>query len=680
MLTPEHLEVAAHSLTAVLAAWLGLTVVTRTRAPAARLFGLICLGLVAWSGSIIVQHLTTSAAVLPIGHGVEELAAALLVPLTAHFSLIIATEGRPSRRRLRWLAVAYAVNLLFAVPGALNRSAPIAISPPQLSIGPVPASALGWAWILVRLGTLASAAWWLLVAYRKTRPGDPRRRQLRGTFATVVVASIGGAIRVLSVVGPTPPWIGVSLVTVAMVMSASVVFSAGLFFDHEVAARAFWRDLGLGLVLFIAIGLIVAADAASRAILGLDVPVLTIMALVVVIAIYEPVTAWLRSRVDGGSSSAVARRRLALALGQRDLAAQAADAGVQPALTRVAQALDLEGAMVLRPDGSIAATEGSTPDPVTAPTVRLIAQDELVGELRLGRPSSSGPFTAGDMELVRLSAEYVAAALRTGRLEDQEVTALTGLARDRAEVDASAQVLYEALVRRSEGPAGLCVFALGPLRVERGQQPIEQWGGEKAGTRQAEALFAFLLDRGERGLAKDEALELIWPDVELERADLAFHRTLGGLRHTLDPGGQGGKHGIRFHNDRYRLDPAVVAWSDVGVFIARLDQARAVPPGPDRLRLLEEARSLYRGDYLDDCPFYGDSAFVEERRAALRGRWIDLLIALGEGYEAAGDRVSAAASYRDALSSDADGCPPAAAGLARLAGGDNLTGEAISAS
>ena len=43
------------------------------------------------------------------------------------------------------------------------------------------------------------------------------------------------------------------------------------------------------------------------------------------------------------------------------------------------------------------------------------------------------------------------------------------------------------------------------------------------------------------------------------------------------------------------------------------------------LQQLERARSLYRGDYLDDCPFYGDSAQVEERRA-LRGRCVDLLL------------------------------------------------------
>ena len=331
------------------------------------------------------------------------------------------------------------------------------------------------------------------------------------------------------------------------------------------------------------------------------------------------------------------------------------------------QALNLAGAVVVRPDGSIAATQGATPDATAGRAIALIAEDELMGELRVGDTLSGSPLGARDRELLRLSAEYVAAALRTGRREDEQAAALSGLSQDRANVESSATMLHEALVRRSSGRPGLSVFALGPLRVEREAEPIERWGGEKAGARQALGLFAFLFDRGERGVAKDEALELIWPDTDVERADLAFHRTLGALRHTLDPDGQGGKRAIRFHNDRYRLDPTLVDWSDVAEFLSQLDQARAAPERAENLRFLEAARALYRGEYLDDCPFYGDSALVEERRASLRGRAIDLLIGLGEGYEAQGDRASAAAAYREAVASAVDGCPPAVAGLTRLA-------------
>jgi N-terminal 7TM region of histidine kinase len=667
VVAPVMLEVTAQSLTAVLGTWLGLTVLARSRAPHARAFVFLTLALVAWSSSVIIQRLSTSFTAAQVANGIEELAAALIVPATAHFSLMVATEGHPARRSVRVLALAYVLNVAFAVPGIVDRAAPIAISAPHLAIAFVPGALLGWAWIVTRLVTLLAAATWLLGAFRRARSDPRRRRQLGVTLATVAVGALGGSIRVLSVVGPSDAWIGVSLVTLAMVLSASVVFSAGVFFAPEVAGRAFWTSLALGLGLFLLVGLLLAVDAASRRVLGLDLPLLTIMALVVTIAIYEPAATWGRGRLGGRSPAAMARGRLLTALGQPGLGSHATAAGVQPALTRVANALDLAGASVVLRDGSIAATEGTAPDQAASPAIALVAQEEVIGELRVGRTLSGAPLSAGDEELLRLSAAYVAAALQTGRREDEQAEALTGLSRDRARVESAATSLHQALVRHAGRTPGLRVFALGPLRVERGDETIERWGGEKAGTRQALALFAFLFDRGERGMAKDEALELIWPDTDVDRADLAFHRTLGGLRRTLDPDGDGGKRAVRFHNDRYRLAPEVVEWSDVARFLERLDQARIATGGGESLRLLEEARGLYRGEYLDDCPFYGDGVFVEDRRASLRGRSIDLLLALGKAYEASGDGASAAAAYRDAVAASVDGSPAAEAGLARLA-------------
>jgi hypothetical protein len=666
VVTPGQLEVAAHSLTAILGVWLGITLLTRSSASAARVFGFLSLALVAWSSSVIVQRLSTSAGVANSWNAVEELAAALAIPATAHFSLVIATEGHPSRRRLQVQALAYLLNVLFVLPGVVDRTTPIAVGAPSFSIGPLPGAVLGWAWIIIRVATFGGGAWWLVDALRTTRPANVRRHQLRVTLATVAIGALGGIIRMLNPVGPSDPWIGVSLVTLSMILSASVVFSAGVFFAPEVARRAFWRSLGLGLGLVLLIGVLLAVDAAGRRYLGFDLPLFTILALVIVLVAYEPAVAWGRARLGSRSPMAVARTRLLAALGQPTLTDQAADAGVQPALTRLVHALELDGAAVIRPDGTVAATEGSPPGPGVASSMALIAGDEVMGELRVGASFDGNALSSGDQELLRLSAVYLASALRTGRREDEQVEALQGLSQERAHVESSATTLHEALVRRSTGRPGLRVFALGPLRVQRGEEIIERWGGEKAGSRQAQALFAFLFDRGERGVAKDEALELIWPDADVERADLAFHRTLGGLRHTLDPD-FGGKQGIRFHNDRYRLAPTVVDWSDVATFLGCLGQARLAAEGPDTLRLLEDARLLYRGEYLDDCPFYGDGVFVEERRASLRGRFVDLLVALGEGYEKAADCASAGAAYRDAVAAAADGCPPAEAGLLRLA-------------
>ena len=673
MPTPLQLEVAAHTLIAVLGLWLSVTVSTRSRTLASRVFTFLSLSLAVWSCAIIVQRLSTLADAAQISHAIEETAGALIVPATAHLSLAVASEGHPTTGRRRVIAALYVVSFLFALPGIVNRDLPVSLGTPQFSLGPLSGQLLGWGWNVSRLGTLLIAVGWLLQAFRGTRRFDPRRRQLGVTFATVLVAGLGGAIRFLPVIGESDPWIGISLIAFGMVLAAAAVLPAGVFFAPELAGRAFWTSAALGLGMFVLVGVLLAVDSASRDLLGLDIPLLTALAVVVTIALYEPGAARVRALLRDRSPQALARERLIRALGLSTLNAQAADAGIQPALARLTRALNLVGAEVVAPDGRVIASDGimrPAPDrgggltPV-APTP-LVADGEVVGELHLGATRTNRPLGSRDDELIRQFASYLAAALHTGRLEDEQAEALLDLSEDRAQLDSSASTLHEALVRRSSAPPGLHVFALGALRVERGDERIQRWGGEKAGTRQAQALFAFLFDRGERGVAKDEALELIWPDIEFDRSDLAFHRTLGGLRHTLDPDGRSGRQVIRFFNDRYRLDPTLIEWSDVNAFLGRLDAARASNDRVESLRFLEAARALYRDEYLDDCPFYGDSSYVEDRRSALRGRCVDLLLTLGEGYEHAGDRVSAAAAYRDALAL-ADDCPPAEAGLTRLA-------------
>jgi DNA-binding SARP family transcriptional activator len=670
---PDQLEVIAQALSAVLGVWLGLTVGTRSRAPAARVFALLALDLATWSSSIVLQRLTTSPDAMAQARALEELTgAALGLAGIAHFALVIATDGRPSRRQLAITALSYVILVAFAFPGIVNPGTPVAISPPHPALGPIPGEILGWAWVVARLAALALGAGWLLAAMRAPDPGALRQRQLRAALATVGTAAIGASLRFLPVIGDADRWIGTSFITLAVVCATYAVFSAGIFLGPAVAARAFRTSLAGGLLVVALVGVLVAIEAASRTYVGLDLPFFPALGLVVAAALYGPIGGRLGRLIMGGGSRAIARDRLLRALGEPALTARPAAAGVHPALARLVRALGLTGATVTAADGSLVASEGTAPTPGAPPTpgtarpIPLVADGEVLGELRVGETATGAPLGARGLELLDLSAEYVAGALRTGRREDEQAKELALLAEARAAVESQAATLHAALVDHRDAPPGIHVFALGPLRVERTGTPIERWGGDKAGSRQAQGLFAFLYDRGERGVAKDEVLELIWPDADLERGDLAFHRTMGGLRSTLDPGHRGGSSAaVRFVNDRYRLGRAVVAWSDVDAFLGALDAAAATDR-PDRLRCLEEARRLYRGEYLDDCPYYGDSVFVEERRALLRGRFVDLMVAIGERYETLEDRMSAAAAFREAIQRAPSGCPPAVAGLGRL--------------
>jgi hypothetical protein len=312
---------------------------TRSRALSSRIFAFLSLAPVVWSCAIILERLSSSDGAVHFGRAVEEMAAAFIVPAAAHLSLAIATEGHPGAWRRRIIGIAYVLSVLFALPGILTET-PIQLSQPNLSIGPVPGNVLGWAWVIYRLGTLSIGAVWLLQALRGTPRSDPRRRQLGATLATVIVATVGGSIRFLPVLGDTDPD-RISLVALAMILAAAAVLPAGVFIAPELAGRAFWTSIGLGIGLFLIVTAVLALEAASRTVLGLDLPLLTTMVLVITIALYEPAATWLRVRLRDRSPSAIARQRLLRALGQSTLTTQAADAGVQPALMRLAHSLDI---------------------------------------------------------------------------------------------------------------------------------------------------------------------------------------------------------------------------------------------------------------------------------------------------------------------------------------------------
>jgi DNA-binding SARP family transcriptional activator len=668
---PEQLEVVAHAVTAILATWLGLTVLTRAMPRAgAHVFTLLTGCLVIWSTSILVQRLTGDpTTVAPPFRAIEDLTAFLLPVMTLHIALVLAVEGRRSPIQQAVLVTAYATSAALGVAAVLFPDERLAVTPPHFELPGVPGEVFGWAWILARTVVLAAALYWIVSALTRAGPDRARRRQLLAALATISVGSIGGVIRILPGPADSDPWIGVSLIGLAVALAAYAVFSQGVFLSPDVGSRAFRYSIviGLGVTLYV-IGL-VALDRATRSALAIDVPVATAMALVITLALFDPIAAWARRTVRGRTARESAYDRLLQALGEDVLLAQRPEGVVMPALARLSRTFGLLGAQVEMSAGVTLAHHGrpvgDSPIALRVP-VRVANAD--VGYVTFGPKRSLLPFTPQEIELLTSAAGFLAASLQLAEREDVQAQALESLSAERVALHTHGADLSDAIVQAQARRTGLQVFALGPLRVERDGVLVRSWGGAKAGTRQAEAVFAFMYDRGDRGVTKDELIELIWPDVDLKHADLAFHRTMGGLRTTLEPGRRGGDRGIAisFHNDRYRLDSALVEWSDVRAFEDEMSAASATADEDAALRHLERARALYRGDYLDDCPFYGDSAQAEERREMLRGRCVDLLLALGDRYERRGDRPAAAASFRQARSMSGGALPPADAALARL--------------
>ena len=668
---PDQLEILAHGMTAMLATWLGITVAMRAprRGPATA-FVVLAVLLVGWSVSILVRRLTGDPTVDEPARWFEVAGASLLPPAVLTVATALTAE-RTVPRVLRGVLIAFwllsiAITVLTIVAPELEPR----IAPPHLSLPGVPGAVVGWAWIIVRIGIFAAAIGWVAIARAEAGPDPVRRRQLTVTGLALVIGTIGGIARITPPLSDTEPWIGVSLVTVSLVLTVYAVFAQGIFFGADVAHRAFRYSAAVGVGVSVYVSALVVLDSVVRTWLAVDVPIVIALALVATVALIEPVTVRLRRWAAGADEADPAYERLLRALGEGMFASQRPEEGVAPALWQLTRTLGLAGAEVRHPDGRLLARAGFVD--AGADVFTLERGDVAYGTVAFGHRESGAPLTDRDRELLDLATGYLAASLELSDRQARQARALEALSRERAALTSTGSRLHGALAASVAGDrVELRVYALGPLRAERGGEPIRAWGGEKAGTRQAEALFAFLFDRGELGVTKDEAVELIWPDVDLGRADLAFHRTLGGLRRTLDPGrGQrAGSRAIGFSNDRYRLEPGVVSWTDVATFSEHLGAAGDAHDPAAAMRELEAARALSRGPYLDDCPFYGDSAEVEDTRGLLRGRCVDLLLHLGELHEERGDRGAAAAAFREARITAVDACPSADAALARLGAG-----------
>ena len=599
---------------------------------------------------------------------VEDAAAYLLPAATLHIALGVAIEGRRSALATVLLVAGYLVGGLGILQAALDPTHPIGFVPPAYSLPGLSASATAWGFALARFVIFGSGIVYLVGGLRAAGEDRARRRQLVFALATMVLGVIGGMARILPEEFGGPRFVGVSLVAAAMVLATYAVLSQHMFVAADVAGRALRWSVFAGLGIVVYVGALVLLETAAAEVLAIDFPLVTTLAVVVTLALFDPIAERVR-QATAGTPREVDHARLLVALGKDAMLAQDPEQALEPALARLVRTFELVGAELVDEHGEPRARVGSV-DSADPLAVRMELRDGSVehGAAIFGRKRSGLSFTPPERDALSLAAGYLGSSIRLAERHHEQATALAELRAERAEVQSRGSALSDALADASSPPPGLHVYALGSLRAELDGEPVRRWGGEKAGSRQAEALFAFLFDRGDRGASKDEMVELVWPDVDLDRADVAFHRTMLGLRSILKPGrrARGSAGPIGFHNDRYRLDPSVVAWSDVGEFDRLLaDAARGDPA--DALNALERARALYRGDFLDDCPFYGDSAEVEDRRTDLRRRYVDVLVELAARYAERGDRTAAANSYRRAQAIADDDMPHIAEALGQLA-------------
>ncbi|MBU3914198.1 hypothetical protein KKA14_01555 [bacterium] len=169
---------------------------------------------------------------------------------------------------------------------------------------------------------------------------------------------------------------------------------------------------------------------------------------------------------------------------------------------------------------------------------------------------------------------------------------------------------------------GLRVRCLGSFKLFRGEEEIklDQWKSKKALT-----LFKFLIHCRSRGsVSKDTLIDLLWPDVSSRKGSSRLHDALMSLRKTLEPNIKKGSSSIylRREGSSYRLDLGEGGWVDVESFKEKISQAEKETDPDTIISLIEDAESLYQGDFLKEDP-YAEWCGTERRQ--LKDSYLSLM-------------------------------------------------------
>src|SRR5256886_2674466 len=211
----------------------------------------------------------------------------------------------------------------------------------------------------------------------------------------------------------------------------------------------------------------------------------------------------------------------------------------------------------------------------------------------------------------------------------------------------------------------LRIFALGQFRIERLQG--NEWCAVINRTwrrRRARALLGCLLSNPGRRVGREQAMEALWPNLDMETAANRLNGAVHELRQILEPelARPAASRMLRLERDVLELAGRTSIWVDADAFESLLNEANSIEVRESKEtalyqgsraeqveQLLEEAAALYRGDYLLEELY---SEWAIPRREALRRSWIGLLLKLAELREARGALTSAMEPLNQLLATD----------------------------
>jgi DNA-binding SARP family transcriptional activator len=176
----------------------------------------------------------------------------------------------------------------------------------------------------------------------------------------------------------------------------------------------------------------------------------------------------------------------------------------------------------------------------------------------------------------------------------------------------------------------LRIYVLGQFRIERIYG--EEWqtiASRMWQRRRARALLGCLLSIAGRRLGREQAMEALWPDLDIETAANRLNGAVHEVRQILEPEipRPAASKMLRLERDVLQLAGASQIWVDADIFEGLLNKANGTSDPAQAEQILEEAARLYEGDYLLEELY---SEWTATRRESLRRGWIGLLLNLAE--------------------------------------------------
>ena len=187
----------------------------------------------------------------------------------------------------------------------------------------------------------------------------------------------------------------------------------------------------------------------------------------------------------------------------------------------------------------------------------------------------------------------------------------------------------------------LRIYLLGQFRIER--KIDSEWKAIDNRTwhrRRARALLGCLLSNPGRRLGREQVMELLWPDLDIDVAANRLNGAVHELRQILEPdiARPANSRMLRLEREILELADGTYIWVDAEAFENLLKEANTTSDPKQVESILEEAATLYQGSYLLEELY---SEWATPRRDALQRAWVGLLLNLANQRAEQGAFVSA---------------------------------------